>query len=64
MKEAYELDDSITADTPWGEAKDKVMEAAKKYQEKMQNATPAPSAEATAAPAEESPAAEADKSAE
>ena len=35
------------------------MEAAKKYQEKMQNATPAPSAEATDAPAEESPAAEA-----
>ena len=64
MKEAYELDDSITAETPWGEAKDKVMEAAKKYQEKMQNATPAPSAAATAAPAEESPAAEADKSAE
>ena len=59
MKEAYELDDSITAETPWGEAKDKVMEAAKKYQEKMQNATPAPSAEATDAPAEESPAAEA-----
>ena len=52
IKEAYELDDSITAETPWGEAKDKVEEAQNAYIEKMQNATPAPTAEATEAPAE------------
>ena len=52
IKEAYELDDSITAETPWGEAKDKVEEAQNAYIEKMQNATPAPTEEATEAPAE------------
>lgn len=45
MKELYELDDSITAETPWGEAKDKIEEAANAYQEKMMNATPAPTEE-------------------
>lgn len=48
MKEAYELDDSITAETPWGEAKDKIEEAAEAYQEKMMNATPAPTEESEA----------------
>ena len=52
IKEAYELDDSITAETPWGEAKDKVEEAQNAYIEKMQNATPAPTEEVTEAPAE------------
>ena len=54
MKEAYGLDDSITADTPWGEAKDTITQAAQAYQEKMANATPAPTEEtsATEAPAE------------
>ena len=52
MKEAYELDDSITAETPWGEAKDTIEAAEKAYQEKMANATPAPTEEATEAPAE------------
>ena len=45
MKEMFELDDSITFDTPWGEAKDKIEAASAAYQEKMANATPAPEAE-------------------
>lgn len=53
MKEAYELDDSITAETPWGEAKDTIEAAAQEYQEKMANATPAPTEEAAEAPAED-----------
>lgn len=53
IKEVYELDDSITAETPWGEAKDKVEAASQAYMEKMQNATSEPAEEApTEAPAE------------
>lgn len=52
VKELYELDDSITAETPWGEAKDKVEAASQAYMEKMQNATSESAAEATEAPAE------------
>lgn len=50
VKAAYELDDSITGDMTWGETKDTILAAQEAYIEKMQNATPAPTAEASAEP--------------
>jgi len=63
FKTYYELDASVTADTPWGELKDIVAEKDAKMAEEMANATEAPAeGDATEAPAEgeatEAPAAE------
>lgn len=51
FKEIYKLDDSITLDTPWTEAKPKIEESIKKLQEEAAKATQAPAE--SAAPAEE-----------
>lgn len=46
FKEIYGLDDSITLDTPWEEAQDKLEESIKRMQEEAANATEAPAADA------------------